>query len=294
MIDPFLSIGGVGGSGTRIVAEYAQDCGVWMGSDLNMALDNHYFGLVIKRPNWMRANWSNPAEIDDRIRIFQKFTSTSEPMSAAERKLVMTGLWEIGVIYHGIADRFPSPKYVAKRIGALTKRGGQVPADMQKWGWKEPNTHMVLHRLIELFPEMKYVHVLRHGFDMAFSGNQQQVDNWSGLFDMPAVDGPALAYKYWVKANRRAMELGAKMGPEKFMAIKFEDLCAEPEKVTRQFIDFLGADVDPDTFAKMISIPKTPRSVGRYKVEDLSCFSDQDVADLEEFGYSVAEKPVSA
>jgi hypothetical protein len=237
----------------------------------------------------MRDNWENDAGIDDRIRMFQKVTASKDPLDGAARSMIRSGLWEIGTIYHGIGDLLPSPRYVAKRLLALRKRSDAIPQDLQKWGWKEPNTHMVLHRLIEMYPNMKYVHVVRHGFDMAFSGNQQQVLNWSQLFGLPHSNGenPALAYKYWVLANRRAMKIGKILGPEKFMMIQFEELCAHPKNTTQKFMDFIGAKVENDVFEKMISIPKTPKSVGRYRKEDLSIFSAKDKLQLEEFGYRV-------
>ena len=45
-------IGGVGGSGTRVVVEIMRRLGVYTGSDLNKAGDNKWFTLLCKLPRW--------------------------------------------------------------------------------------------------------------------------------------------------------------------------------------------------------------------------------------------------
>jgi hypothetical protein len=47
-----VAIGGLGGSGTRIVAEMLAAGGVYIGEDLNDALDNQWFTLLMKRPKF--------------------------------------------------------------------------------------------------------------------------------------------------------------------------------------------------------------------------------------------------
>jgi hypothetical protein len=50
------------------------------------------------------------------------------------------------------------------------------------WGWKEPNTYIILEKLNEYYPNMKYIHLIRNGLDMAFSENQNQVKLWDLYF----------------------------------------------------------------------------------------------------------------
>ncbi|MDX1409058.1 MAG: hypothetical protein R3330_13010, partial [Saprospiraceae bacterium] len=46
-------VGGIGGSGTRVVAEILQASGVYLGTYLNAALDNVFFArLITKDPEW--------------------------------------------------------------------------------------------------------------------------------------------------------------------------------------------------------------------------------------------------
>src|SRR5581483_5848515 len=45
-----VAIGGLGGSGTRVVARLLQDLGFYLGADLNDYEDNLWFTLLMKRP----------------------------------------------------------------------------------------------------------------------------------------------------------------------------------------------------------------------------------------------------
>ena len=47
-----VAIGGVGGSGTRLIAQLLREAGFYLGGDLNPALDNRWFTLLFKRPDW--------------------------------------------------------------------------------------------------------------------------------------------------------------------------------------------------------------------------------------------------
>ena len=76
------AIGGLGGSGTRVVAQILRDVGIFMGTDLNGANDNLWFTLLFKRPkiltisdgefnSWVRLfadRMSGDLEIDDAVR----------------------------------------------------------------------------------------------------------------------------------------------------------------------------------------------------------------------------------
>lgn len=50
------------------------------------------------------------------------------------------------------------------------------------WGWKEPNSRMFLPNLKEVFPNMKYVHVIRDGVYMSRSTNRNQLIQWIDWF----------------------------------------------------------------------------------------------------------------
>ncbi|MDQ2935964.1 MAG: sulfotransferase [Acidobacteriota bacterium] len=45
------------------------------------------------------------------------------------------------------------------------------------WGWKEPRTIFLLAFFHKYFPNMKFLHVVRDGRDMACSANQNQLES---------------------------------------------------------------------------------------------------------------------
>src|SRR3972149_1061765 len=114
------------------------------------------------------------------------------------------------------------------------------------WGWKEPNTHIYIELLDKYFQNLKYIHLIRHGIDMAYSSNQSQVYNWGTMFgikaDDPSTPLPKLSLKYWNKANRRAMDFGYKLLRERFLVVNFDKLCTNPWCEIERLIDFLGID----------------------------------------------------
>ena len=110
------------------------------------------------------------------------------------------------------ADRLQHPsdwlteRAIRMRLPAEPKPGGP-------WGWKEPNTHLLLPYLVRRFPDMRYIHVVRHGLDMAFSSNQNQLATWGEQFQIPAdLPPPVRSLRYWIAAQRRARDLGTALG----------------------------------------------------------------------------------
>src|SRR5262249_10334108 len=53
----------------------------------------------------------------------------------------------------------------------LAMLGGEARA----WGWKEPRSIYLLPFFHEAFPNVRFLHVVRDGRDMAYSGNQNQL-----------------------------------------------------------------------------------------------------------------------
>ena len=52
-------IGGVGGSGTRVIAEILRELKFFIGNDLNGPLDNLTYTLLFKRKKWYYKNYNN-------------------------------------------------------------------------------------------------------------------------------------------------------------------------------------------------------------------------------------------
>jgi len=78
---PPVVVGGVGGSGTRVVAEMLETLGLFIGDDLNDARDNMTLGRVFEATCWRRrtrspispdcpsSRWPCPRHRDDRAAL---------------------------------------------------------------------------------------------------------------------------------------------------------------------------------------------------------------------------------
>ena len=66
-----IAIGGLGGSGTRAVAEVFKQTGIYMGDDLNRANDNLLFTRLFKNPDWYKT--ATEKNIQERLEIFERY-----------------------------------------------------------------------------------------------------------------------------------------------------------------------------------------------------------------------------
>ena len=160
-------------------------------------------------------------------------------------------------------------------------------------GWKVPGTFHWLEELAGYFPEFQYLHLVRHGLDMAYSGNQNQVKNWAGRLglDLDYTDAgkvqPHSMLEYWLSANERALATANRCMPGRFLVVKFEELCLQPAQVLHGIMEFLGLDAGEQQLAELAALVRQPDSVGRYRQFDWrSQFTQEQLARLERLGYT--------
>src|SRR5512139_426255 len=77
MSDEPVAIGGLGGSGTRVVAAILQEAGVDIGPHLNRSLDNLFFSNLLKDPQWFAT--ADDDQIESRLRLFGRCTGGLPP-----------------------------------------------------------------------------------------------------------------------------------------------------------------------------------------------------------------------
>ena len=213
--NPKVAIGGLGGSGTRIVAEILKRVGVFLGTDLNKENDNLLFTRLFKCPTWHQN--ASKKDIAFRFEIFQK--------AMLGLKLTSKELEETKLAFEENSTFITPKEYQPMQA---------PPKDLSDWGWKEPNSHIYLKSLATIFPDIKYIHVVRHGLDMAFSSNRQQLTNWgNSIFDLQLEDYPnksVAQLEYWILANKKAIADGRKHLGERFYLCNYDLLCQQPKK----------------------------------------------------------------
>lgn len=283
-----IVIGGIGGSGTRVVAEILMLFGIFMGKDLNSAKDNLSFTLLFKRPEWFKKNFQNKNKLNTGLGILNKAMYSGESLSIKEKVFLWNAVRDMA--RHGHNREGQGKGDWARQRAAYIKypekfnRGRYIG-----WGWKEPNSHLLVPALKDHFPGFKYIHTIRHGLDMAYSGNQQQLYNWGELFGIRLpeneVDEPAASFRYWVEANRKVMEYGAQLGKDHFLLVNFDRLCEAPEEGVLRIADFLKINIPEDVLKKAFKLPVMPESKGRYKDYPIEGFLPDDLVFLEKMGF---------
>jgi hypothetical protein len=280
-----VAVGGVGGSGTRVVAEVMRSLGIYMGAELNDASDNLWFTLLFRRPAWYVSRGSGlAAETAKAVSIFDKAMQGGGTFGAEDFRFVVAALEEVA----GIHRSYVRPlQWAASLVGSATTAARRDGA----WGWKEPNTHIYLEQLNAYYKGMKYVHVIRHGLDMAFSRNQFQLLTWGPVFGLPASGPKALlpkvALQYWIMANQRAISFGREVLGERFLLVRFEDLCASPEAELEKLVQFLGYEPEYERIKALSAAVREPESIMRYKQYSLDIFDEQQLAAVEALGFRI-------
>ena len=98
-----------------------------------------------------------------------------------------------------------------------------------RWGGKTPDYSAHMKFLTELFPDIKIIHIIRDGRDVALSFLQRR---W-GPKD------PYIAATYWKKRVERG-SAGKQLFDDICLEIKYEDLLQSPQKTFQNIVHFLN------------------------------------------------------
>ena len=104
-------------------------------------------------------------------------------------------------------------------------------------GDKNPGYTIYTKRLLKIFPEAKFIHIVRDYRDNFVS--IRNVD-----FELPFISVTVSKWKYFVKRFRKA----ASKHPCAYIEVRYEDLVGEPEKTFRKLCDFVGVPYSDKPF----------------------------------------------
>jgi hypothetical protein len=222
-VDSPVIIGCTGGSGSRLLQHIVSDAGVFMGKNLNNSRDAMDFEPFL----------------DEVI----------NPILAQTRS----------VNYH--SEMFTA--HVERLRTLIENYVMEIPAISLSWGWKCPRNIYILPLIHALYPNMRFIHLVRDGRDMALSGNQNQLrKHYSYYFGKPLSDSlPVYSIELWQGVNIDAAHWAKAILQENYYRLKFEDLCTDPQNSISGLAKFLDGNWNVDTLAKLV---QTPDTVGRY------------------------------
>ena len=212
-IDAVVLFTGRGGSGTRLLSQLAADAGIFIGNHVNKSGDS--------------IEW-----IDLIYRMVLQTAGQHDLPSGSE-------------YCRAIRER-------AQQIlgdGPLSRSG--------LWGLKLPETMLVLPLLIDAFPHAKVVHLTRHPVSSSLRRTHMtsRLDNAVGAVALPAAyryanrdtgqiatDAPYLqnAYAWNFQVSRVVRYARDVLGAARYLEIRYEDMCAQPDGVLALVQSYLG------------------------------------------------------
>ena len=283
-----IVIGGIGGSGTRVVAEILRIFNIYIGDDLNRPLDNLTYTLLFKRPKWYYKNRLNKRKIDTGIGIMEKSMINKKHYNPDELAFLVNATISIARYGHN-NQKHGTGLWAFQRLFHILFNRQKDMLSYSGWGWKEPNSHLILENLNIHFPHFKYIHTIRNGLDMAYSNNQQQLNNWGSMFGISipktSEELPKASFRYWVEVNRQVLDLSKTLGSDKVLLLNFDNLCANPEPEIQKLIDFIGIEVSSSQLKEATILPVVPKSKDRFMAHDISGFRKDDLEFLHSLGY---------
>ena len=270
------SIGGLGGSGTRLIAQVTREFGCEIGRDLNHANDNLWFTLLFKRLSILQAS---AQEIDRLWKIFVKGMTRGACFDRSEIN-VLNELSKEDRPGHDV-------EWLRERVDSLLKVE-PISDRSLSWAWKEPNTHVVIDQLFAIEPKLKYIHVVRNGLDMAYSNNQNQAMLWGEAYTHKAFElTPKYSLMFW-RAVQTKMEFVSKVMKSNFLFLSFDELCSNSKQESKRLLEFLDVSATAENISKVVELVDKPKSIGRFKRHGLGHFRSEDVDYVSQLGFDVS------
>lgn len=273
-------IGGIGGSGTRLIAELLRIANFYIGLELNAANDNLWFTILFKRIEILTAS---EIEFSYLLEIFLKLMGKASPDKLAA--LSSSQEATIRFLTSKPRDDIPESRLARWRTADPIPLPNGLDYEIA-WGWKEPNTHIFLERLLNRLPFMKYIYVLRHGLDMALSANQYQLKLWGNyLLGVKHEINPFYSLKYWRKAHERLLQ-ARQLRPNNIYILNYDKLCSSPNEQIASLLEFLCIS-NKDVHERMLTCVAPPASIGRHKHFERNLFDIQDIDYVASHGFDI-------
>lgn len=122
------------------------------------------------------------------------------------------------------------PEAIAAAYRAYTKEHGK-----QRWGDKTPRYILNIDLLNKIFPEARFVHLVRDGRNVALS--------YAGMPFGPKTAPKAAAV--WSERVMAGVHNGRPLGPGRYVEIRYEDLVRDTEVVVKELCTFVDVAFDP-------------------------------------------------
>lgn len=103
-----------------------------------------------------------------------------------------------------------------------------------RYGDKTPSYVLHVDVLAVTFPEARFIHLIRDGREVALSYLDAD-------FGSRTLGQAALYWDQFVRAGRAA---GSRLGPDRYLEVRYEDLISDPERILTELCAFVGLPFD--------------------------------------------------
>ncbi len=235
--------------------------------------------------------------------LAHRHRGTVDPDAFVDDLRRLPTLAEWGLEPDAVAERL-RPGMTAGEAIAVVFATYAAERGKERWGDKTPLYMQHLPVLERLFPDARYVHLIRDGRDAALSFLSVPAGLMTEGWGYPR-DAQGFACQ-WATEVAAARALGLRVGPERYLELRYEVLVADPETALREVCVFAGLAYDPGMLdyvgrtdsarkAHQQRLNEPPRAGVRdwrseMSEDDLRGFEQVAGALLGELGYEVATR----
>jgi hypothetical protein len=241
-------------------------------------------------------------------KMFEHFGMGAAPvdelMSIVLRTTHVTGARVVDCEETTLADWFD--KRDRMRVAAFCDRLGSKLAERHGksvWADKTPDYGPYMGMLQLLWPDCRFVHLIRDGWDVALSMSHHPGFQWlaaageawwvpasfNGYYrSVAVVPKPTIEFAtLWERRLRRIRDEAGRLRPGSVMEMRFENLVERPEATLATLSRFVGLEAPPWWLARAASCVARDRLSGRRAVEERE-MGEGPAALMRELGYSLA------
>ncbi|HRP74948.1 MAG TPA: sulfotransferase [Azoarcus taiwanensis] len=134
-----------------------------------------------------------------------------------------------------------------------------------RWGWKNPRNMWLLPFYAARYPDMKFLHLIRDGRDMALSDNQNLLRDSGRLLLGSEWQGSPVESQLalWELGNKTARTRAqALLAPGNYLLVRYEDLCLRPAVIIPEIIRFVGGDVEVTDIDALTALVRPSSRIG--------------------------------
>jgi hypothetical protein len=215
--DPYLFIVGCARSGTTLVHRIVD-----AHPEIAITPEMHWITRQFKSRNGLVAS-----ELVSELSGHKRFAQFEIPREEFEGLL-------------GSGEALPYPTFLRRVFGLY----GQIN-NKPLVGNKTPAYVRSIPTFHALWPDAKFVHIIRDGRDVCMSIlNWKKAERTAGRYASWEEDPVSTTALWWERKVRKGREDGAALGPGLYHEMLYEDLVDDPERECKRLCEFLGVPYD--------------------------------------------------